>query len=445
MQKNKTHISEQDFQRYLENRMTEAERNAFERELQKYPFEAEALEGMQQFPASEVQNDLQSLSQKINQKSQKRNTTFWAAAATLLLLISVGVIWIQLKDKSPLQEIVETKNLQSQKEEIIPETTRKKETGKTQKKIAENAEPDKATISSQKKEQQNAKSLPPKMAKKIKTISSEEVHSEQKQLQENTLNKLVVTESSNDEAQHDTQIRIRGISTLSRPSEKDDKNRMQFTKTFEFNDSEEKVVRGKVISTSDSLPIPGVTITEKGTSNGTVSDLNGKFTLKLTQKSNSTLEASFVGMENTEFHSSGDSLIIVGLDPSQIALDEVVVIGYEPHRKMQTVGSVALAKKGKRNTKAQPEDGMNEYINYVKEKAILPEDYPSKKTVVKVKLHINSNGEITKIKNKNPTNKELFEKTRQIIMDGPGWTPEIKNGKKVESETDLRIVFKKKN
>ncbi|MEN8118078.1 MAG: hypothetical protein ABFS16_13930, partial [Bacteroidota bacterium] len=66
MTREKLHISEEDFRRYLKNEMTENERNTFEKELQKNPFEAEALEGFEAVPSANIKNNLAELKEKIH-------------------------------------------------------------------------------------------------------------------------------------------------------------------------------------------------------------------------------------------------------------------------------------------------------------------------------------------------------------------------------------------
>src|SRR6266705_1520429 len=62
--------------------------------------------------------------------------------------------------------------------------------------------------------------------------------------------------------------------------------------------AQQKTVSGKVTSSDDGSALPGVNILEKGTSNGTVSDADGNFTISV--GSNATLVLSFVGFESQE-------------------------------------------------------------------------------------------------------------------------------------------------
>lgn len=84
-------------------------------------------------------------------------------------------------------------------------------------------------------------------------------------------------------------------------------------------------VKGKV-SGSDGEPLPGVTIVVKGTSMGTVSDIDGNFALKVPESA-TTLVVSFVGMESREISISGKSYVEVILEPASLDIEEVVVTG----------------------------------------------------------------------------------------------------------------------
>ena len=139
MTKQKKHISEKDFQRYLADQMTDAERNAFERELQKYPFEAEALEGFQQISPEELSDDLQELKAKLFSEKRKIRYRFWAAAATLLLLVTTGILWFQLKNNNPVPVVTENevtpkteeKAAQSEEKPVEPSQPEREKQGQT--------------------------------------------------------------------------------------------------------------------------------------------------------------------------------------------------------------------------------------------------------------------------------------------------------------------------
>ena len=84
----------------------------------------------------------------------------------------------------------------------------------------------------------------------------------------------------------------------------------------------------------------GATIMEVGTTNGTVTDLDGNFTLTLTGSSKQ-LSISYVGMKTQTVSVAGKSSINVLLEDDNATLDELVVIGYGAVRKKDITGSVA--------------------------------------------------------------------------------------------------------
>ncbi len=97
-------IDESDFIRYLEDKMTNSERNAFEKELQKHPFEAEALEGLETILPGKAKKDIDELKTKIKPLKRRNNNKYWAAAATVLLIVSAGVIFTHLNKRTmPLE------------------------------------------------------------------------------------------------------------------------------------------------------------------------------------------------------------------------------------------------------------------------------------------------------------------------------------------------------
>jgi TonB-linked SusC/RagA family outer membrane protein len=106
---------------------------------------------------------------------------------------------------------------------------------------------------------------------------------------------------------------------------------------------QQKSVSGKVTETSGS-PLPGVTIVVKGTTNGTITDENGTYSLTNTP-TNATLQFSFVGMKMQEILVGNKTTINIVLEEEAIGLDEVVAVGYGSMKKSDITGSVASISK----------------------------------------------------------------------------------------------------
>jgi TonB-linked SusC/RagA family outer membrane protein len=97
-------------------------------------------------------------------------------------------------------------------------------------------------------------------------------------------------------------------------------------------------VRGRVVSQTDNMPLPGASVVEKGTTNGTATDIDGNFALQVSNQE-SILVVSFVGFKTQEQKASiGGMTITLSNDNS---LNEVIVVGYGTQRKSDIVNAVA--------------------------------------------------------------------------------------------------------
>src|SRR5688572_16101449 len=100
----------------------------------------------------------------------------------------------------------------------------------------------------------------------------------------------------------------------------------------------QNTVSGKVTSADDGSGIPGVNIIHKGTSTGSVTDADGKFTISV--PADAVLVFSFVGFISEEVSVNGRSSIDVQLTSDITALSEVVVVGYGEVKKSDATGAV---------------------------------------------------------------------------------------------------------
>ncbi len=99
-------------------------------------------------------------------------------------------------------------------------------------------------------------------------------------------------------------------------------------------------VTGTVIDATDQLGIPGATVIEKGTSNGTITDIDGSFSLTISSE-NDTLQFSYIGYETLEIPVMGRSNVNIEMRSEFTELDEVVVIGYGVQKKKVVTGAIS--------------------------------------------------------------------------------------------------------
>lgn len=99
-------------------------------------------------------------------------------------------------------------------------------------------------------------------------------------------------------------------------------------------------ISGRVTDANDGSTLPGVSIAVKGTTTGTISDINGSFSMTVAQ--GSTLVFSFIGYNSQEILVGNQTSIRVVMVPSVTTLEEAVVIGYGTVKKSDATGSVAV-------------------------------------------------------------------------------------------------------
>lgn len=104
-----------------------------------------------------------------------------------------------------------------------------------------------------------------------------------------------------------------------------------------------RTITGTIVSSDDNAPLPGVNVIVKGTTNGTVTDFDGNYTITVASN-NSVLEFSSIGFATQEIAVGSNSTINVSLDPDLTNLDEVVVVGYGTAKKETLTGSIEQVK-----------------------------------------------------------------------------------------------------
>lgn len=103
--------------------------------------------------------------------------------------------------------------------------------------------------------------------------------------------------------------------------------------------SDEINIEGRVTSSEDNQGLPGVNVIVKGTARGTVTDIDGKYSLVVPGK-DAVLVFSFVGLASQEIVVGNVNRIDVQMSSDVTSLDELVVIGYGSQKKINITGAV---------------------------------------------------------------------------------------------------------
>ena len=107
-------------------------------------------------------------------------------------------------------------------------------------------------------------------------------------------------------------------------------------------------VRGRVTSSEDGEGMISLTIMQKGTSNGVVTDFDGNYEIEVKGTDEAQLQFSYVGYTSQEYTVSKETKVLnVVMDPEQTTIDEVVVVAYGVRKKGTISGSVSTVKADK--------------------------------------------------------------------------------------------------
>lgn len=107
-----------------------------------------------------------------------------------------------------------------------------------------------------------------------------------------------------------------------------------------------------IVTELNGEPIIGANIVEKGTTNGTVTDLNGVYALQI--NTNATLIVSYIGYNTQEIKTGSNSTINIKLSEDSQSLEEVVIVGYGTQKKINLAGAVETV-----NTKSLADRATN--------------------------------------------------------------------------------------
>lgn len=115
--------------------------------------------------------------------------------------------------------------------------------------------------------------------------------------------------------------------------------------------AQQQVMITGVAKDKAGLPMIGVNVVEKGTTNGSITDLDGRFSVQV-NKANTVLTFSFIGYLSQEINTGGKRVINVIMEEDTKTLDEVVVVGYGTARKRDLTGAISSVKAEKLEAEA---------------------------------------------------------------------------------------------
>ena len=399
-----------DFLRYLGKKLTDKERNAFERELQKDPFASEASEGFDQIGPGFAESDISELQKQIKKRTSGKQKVLWyRIAASVAVLMILSSIFIIIEMRKPADQLAYSPAAAPQPSKEVKVTQ----------------EPEKTAEPSVRKESvlimQDQANTAPSEVKKVKP----------KQEKREEIQEEVISADNQAAAQ---------IARAEEPEEAIAKGRAIATKTdlVRTTRGAYSMIKGRIISDEDNKPIPGASVIVKGTHNGAITDTGGNFSIAAEEARNRLLVASFVGMESKEFKALQDSGIEIKLHPAISALNEIVVVGYgakgnEAEKEYEATGY----------TPPQPVNGRASFDKYIQNQMRRPDTVTAgQRVVVVLNFIVDVSGRIDSLKVIRSPGNIFSDEAIRLIKEGPPWKPAEQNEKAISDEVRIRIVFK---
>ena len=192
--------------------------------------------------------------------------------------------------------------------------------------------------------------------------------------------------------------------------------------------ADDNKLRGRVID-ENGEPIIGATITFKDTYKSVLTDINGNFVIDVPKNNNRPLVLSYIGYETKEV-AVNEPTIEVKMHADQLALNEVVVVGYGSQKRTSRVGSVARVDNEVRKTPSEPIFGEKEFLRFyevLRTKRICN----TRKESLTARFYIDENGNATELQIEKASCDAMAEEFRRIVAQSPAWT-----------KRDRIIVFK---
>ena len=392
------------------------EAHRLEKESMQDPFLADAMDGYNQVEGNHEQR-IEKLRMQVSAHSAKKKNTYaitWSIAACLIIGFGISSYFLFLK-KSMTDEVFIAEESVSTKlaEPAAPPTPAIPATptvpATPQKEIAlatTKVKTDSTPISEITARQADKKD----MIAKIQTTSQpqgapvaavpmmEEVSEETAALQE------VVATIDTFESESDKKMKLAKVATIL---------------------PQKNMIKGRVTDEKGE-PLIGASVTYKGTNIGTITNMNGEFSL-VKKDDKKRLTAEYIGYDPVEIQVDTSRTMLIAMNENKQALNEVVVVGYgaKKNKKSTTLGSVVkVEEQAEKEITPQPVIGKRSYQKYLKENLVRPTDDNCKDIKGKVVLSffVDEEGKPQNITVIHGLCEFADKEAIRLVKEGPKWT-----------------------
>lgn len=374
---------------YIQGKRHGKEANQLEREAMNDPFLKDAMDGFDAVSGNHFA-DIEELEKKLQQKqSSKKKTIYYrwwtiATAASIVLILGIGGL-LQFNFNSPPEIALELPKQDSTPEKILT---------------------DKNEISIDTAEDLSEKNIAQNVDNKSKRNKSKP-HDIELIVEENKYN---VVEAAQDKIELQSAA-IADIQTADNIAHDDASPVLASSPATKLSGNK---LTGIVLD-EEGEPLIGASVQLKGTNIKTITDINGKFELTVPKGKEKDLQliASYIGFNNREISATSDSNVIK-MELNNLALNEVVVVGYGTKKMSSTTG--AISRVSTTNDFAE-----NEFKTYYK-KSRNQELCETSNAILKANFYIDSIGRPIEIKVEKAPCSAMEKEFIKLVQNSPRWT-----------------------
>jgi len=352
------------------------EAHRLEKESMQDPFLADAMDGYNQVEGNHEQR-IEKLRMQVSAHSAKKKNTYaitWSITACLVIGFGISSYFLFLK-KSMTDEVFIA-------EESVPAKLPEATTPATPTNPATPAAP--VTPRADKKEMSASAVIEPMM---------EEALEQTTELQE------VAATMDTSESASDKKMRMAKVVTIPNSN----------------------IIQGKVTDEKGE-PIIGASVAYKGTNIGTITNMNGEFSL-VKKEGKKQLTAQFIGYDPVEIPVDTSQTMLIAMNENKQTLNEVVVVGYGTNKNKKSTTVVTAKEQADKDITPQPVIGKRKYQKYLKENLVRPTDEKCAQVKGKVVLTflVNKEGRPFYIKVKESLCESSDKEAIRLIQEGPDW------------------------
>ncbi|TRX45638.1 hypothetical protein FNW54_09650 [Bacteroides sp. HF-5092] len=361
------------------------EAHRLERESMQDPFLADAMDGYNQVEGNHEQR-IEKLRMQVSAHSAKKKNTraiIWSIAACLVIGFGISSYFLFLK-KSMTDEVFIAKESVSTKlaEPAVPPTP---------------AIPATPTVPATPQKEIALATA------KIKTDSTPVSEDSTPVSEETAASQEVVATMDTFESESDKKMKMAKVATIL---------------------PQNNMIKGRVTDEKGE-PLIGASVAYKGTNIGTITNMNGEFSL-VKKDDKKRLTAEYIGYDPVEIQVDTNRTMLIAMNENKQALNEVVVVGYgtKKNKESTAAGNVVTVKEQtKKEITPQPVIGKRKYQKYLKENLVRPTDEKCAQVKGKVVLtfFVNKEGRPFYIKVKGSLCESADKEAIRLIQEGPDW------------------------